>query len=160
MAELEDIQQQRRELIETAQRIASEKDPETVLALAKRMQAGAEELARKGRALEAAFASGRGPGQTRVELTHEQRQRVAEATGVAVDVLTLDDAQAWDPRMPRMSPAVIERLAMASVAAQKLDDAKRKQLAAIVEELNRVPDLPDETKAAIAAFEAEHAGRG
>jgi hypothetical protein len=160
MADVDDIQQQRRELIETAQRIASEKDAETVLALAKRMQAGAEELARKGRALEAAFASGRGPGQTRVELSRGQRERIAEATGAPVDVLTLDDAQAWDPVMPRMSPAVIERLAMASVAAQKLDEAKRNQLAAILEELNRIPDLPDETKAAIAAFEAEHARRG
>lgn len=160
MADLEDVEQQQRELLEMSRRIAEEKDPEAILALARRMQGRAEELARKGRALQASFAGIRGPGQTRVELTPDQRQRVADATGVAVDVLTLDDAQAWDPRMPRTSPAIIERLAMASVAEQKLDQLKRKQVAAIVDELNRIPDLPAETKAAIAAFEAEQTRRG
>jgi hypothetical protein len=159
MADLEDIQEQQTQMRALARRIAAEKDPETLLALAKRMQAGAEELLRKGRSLEAAFARAPGPGQTRVELTTDQRARIAEATGVAPSLLTLDDAQAWDPQMPRMSPAVIERLAMASVAEQKLREATRKQVAAVVAELNRIADLPAETTAAIAAFEAEH-GRG
>jgi hypothetical protein len=159
MAELEDIEQQQSELRELARRIASEKDPDAILALAKRMQAGAAEVLRKGRSLEAAFARPRGSGETHVALTSGQRERIAEATGVAVDVLTLGDAQAWDPQMPRMSPALIERLAMASVAQQKLEEATRKQVAAIVAELDRIPDLPPETKAAIEAFQAEHGGR-
>jgi hypothetical protein len=159
MADLEEIQQQQRELQEEARRLASEKDATVILAIAQRMQAQGEELLRKARSLEAAFARVRGPGQTRVELTSDQRKRVAEATGVAVDVLTLDDAQAWDPQMPGMSPAVVERLAMASVAEQKVDEAKRQQVAAIVEQLKRIPDLPAETEAAIAELEAEHGRR-
>jgi hypothetical protein len=156
MADLEDIERQRHELEELALRIAAEKDPERIVALAKQMQAGANELLRKGRSLEAAFAQPRGPGQTHVELTPGQRARVAEATGAAIDVLSLDDAQRWDPLMPQTSPATIERLAMASVAERTLREATRKQVEQIVAELRQIPDLPPETKAAIDAFEAQH----
>jgi hypothetical protein len=92
-----------------------------------------------------------------VRLTGEQRERVAGSRGSAVEVLELDAS--WDARMPRTSPATIERLAMASVAERTIAEATRKQVEAVVAELERLPDLPPETKAAIEAFHARELSR-
>jgi hypothetical protein len=60
--------------------------------------------------------------------------------------------------MPRMGPATIERLAMASVADRKLKEEKRKAVKAILEELDAaVGDSPaPETRVAIDQFKRDH----
>jgi len=70
----------------------------------------------------------------------------------------LQGAETWDPQMPRMSPATVERLAMASVADRKLKEEKRKAVKAILKELEAaVGDSPaPETKAAIDQFKRDH----
>jgi hypothetical protein len=128
-----------------------------MLALAKRLERDALELLAKGRDLEASFARSRAAGQTRVELTREQRARVVASTGAALDVLQLDGS--FEAGMPRTSPATIERLAMASVAERALQEATRKHVEAVAAALLRLPDLPPETKAAVEAFRDERLRR-
>jgi hypothetical protein len=140
------------------EQIAQETNADRVQELGKQIAQMAQELGEMAAGLERAYAQSKGGGETRVVLTKEQRERVAEATGVALDTLVLEGAQSWDPQMPSMSPATIERLAMASVADRKLKEEKRKAVTAILKELQAaVGDSPaPETHAAIEQFKRDH----
>jgi len=158
MASLEDIERKQRSMQPPLEQIAQETNADRVQELGKQIAQSAQELARMAAALEATYEQRQGSGETRVVLTKEQRERVAEATGVALDTLVLQGAETWDPQMPSMSPATIERLAMASVAERKLKEEKRKAVKAIVKELQAaVGDSPaPETQAAIEQFKRDH----
>jgi hypothetical protein len=161
MASLEDIERKQRAIRPLLEQLSQEKDAARVQELAKQIGEMTEELARMARGLEKEFAVSRGSGQTRVVLTKDQRQRISEATGSAPDVLVLDDASAWDAKMPSMSPAAIERMAMTSVAAGKLRDEQTKAARNILEQLEAaVGDEPaPETREAIEAFKKENWGK-
>jgi len=158
MASLEEIERKQKSMQPLLEQIAQETNAERVQELGKQIAQMAQELAQMASGLEKAYAQSKGSGETRVLLTQEQRERVAEATGVALDTLVLQGAETWDPQMPRMSPATIERLAMASVADRKLKEEKRKAVKAILEELDAaVGDSPaPETRVAIDQFKRDH----
>jgi len=158
MANLEDIERKQKSMQPLLEQIASETNADRVQELGKQIAQAAQELGQMAAGLEKGYAQSKGSGETRVLLTQEQRERVAEATGVALDTLVLQGAERWDPQMPRMSPATIERLAMASVADRKLKEEKRKAVKAILEELDAaVGDSPaPETRAAIDQFKRDH----
>src|SRR5205807_9074231 len=105
-----------------------------------------------------ASGQSQGRGEPRVGVTKEARVRVGQATGVARDTLVLQGGEVWDPQMPRMSPATVERLAMAPVADRKLKEEKRKAVKAILKDLEAaVGDSPaPETQAAIDQFKRDH----
>jgi len=158
MASLEEIERKQKSMQPLLEQIAQETNAERVQELGKQIAQMAQGLGHMAAGLEKAYAQSKGSGETRVLLTQEQRERVAEATGVALDTLVLQGAETWDPQMPRMSPATIERLAMASVADRKLKEEKRKAVKAILEELDAaVGDSPaPETRAAIDQFKGDH----
>jgi hypothetical protein len=158
VASLEDIERKQRSMQPLLEQIAQETNADRVQELGKQIAQMAQELGEMAAGLERAYAQSKGGGETRVVLTKEQRERVAEATGVALDTLVLEGAQSWDPQMPSMSPATIERLAMASVADRKLKEEKRKAVTAILKELQAaVGDSPaPETQAAIEQFKRDH----
>jgi hypothetical protein len=158
VASLEDIERKQRSMQPLLEQIAQETNADRVQELGKQIAQMAQELGEMAAGLERAYAQSKGGGETRVVLTKEQRERVAEATGVALDTLVLQGAQSWDPQMPSMSPATIERLAMASVADRKLKEEKRKAVTAILKELQAaVGDSPaPETHAAIEQFKRDH----
>jgi hypothetical protein len=72
--------------------------------------------------------------------------------------LVLKGADVWDPQVPKMTPAIVERLAMASVADHKLKEEKRKAVKQIVSELEAAVggNPAPETRAAIDQFKREH----
>ena len=160
MATLEDIERKQKSMQPLLEQIAQETNADRVQELGQRIADMARELGQMAAGLEKAYARAAGDGQTRVVLTKEQRQRVAEATGVTLDTLVLEGKQTWDPQMPTMSPATIERLAMASVAARKLDEEKRNAARAVVKQLEAAvgDDPAPETKAAIEQFKRDHLG--
>jgi hypothetical protein len=119
MASLEDIERKQKSMQPLLEQIAQETNADRVQELGKQIAEMAQELGRMAAGLEKAYAQSKGSGETRVVLTKDQRERVAEATGVALDTLVLQGAETWDPQMPSMSPATIERLAMASVAERE-----------------------------------------
>jgi hypothetical protein len=158
MASLEEIERKQKSVQPLLEQISRETNADRVQELGKQIAAVAQEIAQMGKGLEKAYAQSKGSGETRVVLTKDQRQRVAEATGVALDTLVLEGAEIWDPQMPKMSSATIERLAMASVADRKLKEEKRKAVKDIVKQLEAaVGDNPaPETKAAIDQFKRDH----
>ena len=157
MASLEEIERKQKSMQPLLEQIARETDAERVQELGKQIAQMTQELAQMAAGLERVYAQSKGNGETRIALTKEQRERVAEATGVALDTLVLDGAETWDPQMPKMSSATVERLAMASVADRKLKEEKRKAVKAILKELEAaVGDSPaPETKAAIDQFKRD-----
>jgi hypothetical protein len=158
MASLEDIERKQKSMQPLLEQIAQETNADRVQELGKQIAQAAQELGQMAAGLEKRYAQDKGTGETRVVLTKEQRARVADATGVALDTLVLQGADIWDPQMPTMSSATVERLAMASVADRKLKEEKRKAVKAIVKELDAaMGDSPaPETKAAIDQFKRDH----
>jgi hypothetical protein len=159
MASFEEIQRKQNAMKPLLEELATERNADRVQQLGKQIAEMAQELARMADGLQRAFSqpSG-GTGETRIVLTKEQRERIAEATGVAIDVLVLKPANVWDPQVPKMTPDIIERLAMASVADRKLKEEKCKAAKQIVSELEAaVGGSPaPETRDAIDQFKREH----
>jgi hypothetical protein len=96
-------------------------------------------------ALEAAVMPAAASGmETQVALTAEQRQRVAEQTGAAVDVVTLRDSpeRAWSKEMPRVEPREVEAMAAKQAAAARLRAETRAQAEKIIRELEKL-DVPE-----------------
>jgi len=158
MASLEEIERKQKSMQPLLEQLAQETNADRVQELGKQIAAMAQELAQMGKGLEKAFAQSKGSGETRVALTKDQRQRVVEATGIAIDTLVLEGKEIWDPQMPKMTSATIERLAMASVADRKLKEEKRRAVKDILKQLEAaVGDSPaPETKAAIDQFKRDN----
>ena len=158
MASLQEIERKQKSMQPLLEQIAQETNADRVQELGKQIAQMAQELGQMAAGLERTYAQSKGSGETRIALTKDQRERVAEATGVALDTLVLQGADIWDPQMPSMSPATVERLAMASVAERKLKEEKRKAVKAILKELEAaVGDSPaPETQAAIDQFKRDH----
>jgi len=158
MASLEDVERKQKSIQPLLEQIAQETNPDRVQELGKQIAQMAQELAHMAAGVEKAYAQAKGNGETRVLLTKDQRERVAEATGVPLEALVLQGADVWDPQMPKMSPATIERLAMASVADRKLKEEKRKAVNSILKQLEAAvgDDPAPETKAAIDQFKRDH----
>jgi hypothetical protein len=113
--------------------------------MAEQMQARCAELGKMAKALEAAFAPQGAPGpQTRVLLTAEQRKRVAEQTGVGVEVVTLRDTagRAWSRQMPAVEPRDVEAMAAKQAAQSRLKAETRERVEQIIRELEKL-DVPE-----------------
>jgi len=161
MASVEEIERKQKAMQPLLEQLAEEKDADRIQQLGKQIAEIAQELAHMAHGLDRAYAQATGgSGETRVVLTRDQRQRIAAATGGTVEVLVLPGADVWDPRMPRTSPATIERLAIASVAERKLKEENRKAAKQIVSELEAAvgSDPASETRAAIDQFKRDHLG--
>jgi hypothetical protein len=159
MANLEEIQRKQNAMKPLLDELASETNADRVQQLGKRLAEMAQELARMADGLQRQYAQPNGgTGETRIVLTKDQRERIADATGVALDVLVLKPADVWDPQVPKMTPDIIERLAMASVADRKVKEERRKAAKQIVKELETAvgPNPAPETRAAIDQFKREH----
>jgi hypothetical protein len=159
MASLEDIERKQNAMKPLIEELANETNPDRVQQLGRQIALMAQELARMADGLQRVYAQPNGgTGETRIVLTKDQRERIAEATGVALDVLVLKGADIWDPQVPKMTPAIIERLAMASVADRKLKEEKRKAAKEILKDLEGAvgANPAPETRAALDQFKREH----
>ena len=149
MSDLGELQKKQGEAASFALRMAEEKDPERLKAMAEQLQARCAELGKMAKALEAAFAPARGGGgvETRVLLTAEQRKRIADQTGVGVEVVTLRDTsdRAWSMSMGSVDPREIETMAARQAAASRLKAETRARVEKIIQELEKLesPVLAD-----------------
>jgi hypothetical protein len=145
MADLAELQRSQADAAKFATQMAEEKDPERLKQMAEQLQARCAELGRMARALEASITSSGGSGpETRVLLTPEQRQRIAEQTGAGIESVTLRDSaeRAWSKQIPRVEPRLIEALAAKEAAASRLRAETRAQVEKIVRELEKL-DVPE-----------------
>ena len=153
MADLAELQKKQADAASFAMRMVEEKDPELLKQMAERLRESCVELAKMAKALEAAMtpAGASGP-ETRVALTPEQRKRVAEQTGVGVEVVTLRDTvvRPWSKQMASVEPREIEAMAARQAAASRLKSETRERVEKIVRELEKL-DVPElaETIAAL-----------
>jgi hypothetical protein len=155
MTTLEEILRTEVELEALAKEISREQDVERIQKMARRIQQGAHQILELGRSLDVSPAAGQRCG-TRTRFTKAEREGVAHATGVALEALFLENVERWVARMPRVSAATIERLAMNSLADRACKEARRKQALLIVKELEAIPDPLPETKAAIEEFKRDY----
>ena len=145
MADLAELQKKHAEAASFAIGMAEEKDPERLKQMAEQLQAKCAELGRMAKALEAnaAPAAVSGP-ETRVALTPEQRKRIAETTGVGVEVVTLRDTpgKAWSRTIGSARPRDIENAAAQQAARSRLIAETRSQVEKIIRELEKL-DVPE-----------------
>jgi hypothetical protein len=141
MGDLATLQEKQAEAARFASDMAGEKDPQRLQQMAEKLQARCAELRRMATALEAAVMPAAASGtETQVALTAEQRQRVAEQTGAAVDVVTLRDSpeRAWSKEMPKVEPREVEAMAARQAAAARLRAETRTQAEKIIRELEKL----------------------
>jgi hypothetical protein len=148
MGDLAALLETQAEAARFATEMAAEKDPQRLQQMAERLQERCAELGRMAKALEAAVTPARGSGaETRVALTAEQRGRIAEQTGVAVEMVTLRDSadRAWSKEMPKVEPREVEAMAAKQAAAARLRAETRTQAESLIRELEKlnVPELAD-----------------
>jgi len=156
MTTLEEILRTEVELEALAKEISREQDVERIQQMARRIQEGADEILEMGRALDLSLGAAQPCCGTRTRFTKAERARVEHATGVALESLFLEDVEKWIARLPSVSAATIECLAISSLADRTRKDARRKQALLIVRELEAIPDPMPETKAAIEEFKREY----
>ena len=156
MTTLEEILRTEVELEALAKEISREQDVERIQQMARRIQEGADEILELGRALDLSLAGARPCCGTRTRFTKAERARVEQATGIAVEALFLEDVEKWMARLPCVSAATIDRLAISSLADRTCKAARRKQALPIMQELEAIADPMPETKAAIEEFKREY----
>jgi hypothetical protein len=152
MADLAQLLEKQADAAGLATRMAEEKDPQRLHEMAEQLRARCAELAQMARALEARFAPGATGAETRVALTPEQRARIAEQTGVGMEVVTLRDTadRPWSRQIARLEPREVEAMAAKQAAESRLRMETRRQVEQIVGELEKL-DVPElaETIAAL-----------
>src|SRR5437016_9924355 len=147
MSNLGELQKKQAEAASFALRMAEEKDPDRLKAMAEQLQARCAELGRMAKGLEAALAPAGGRAETRVLLTAEQQKRIADQTGVGVEVVTLRDTsgRAWSKSMGSVEPREIEAMAARQAAVSRLKAETRTRVEKIIQELEKlaIPELAD-----------------
>ena len=147
MADLAELLEKQADAAGFATRMAEEKDPQRQKEMAEELQARCAELSQMVRALEERFAPAATGTETRVALTPEQRARIAEQTGVGIEIVTLRDTadRPWSRRIARLEPREVEAMAANQAAASRLKMETRRQVEQIVGELEKleVPELAE-----------------
>jgi len=148
MSSLEDLEKKQADTAKYAKKMLDEKDPQALLEMAAKMAEKSGELLKMAKSIEATLAPKENQGpEVRVVLTPDQKARVAEATGVGVEVVVLHDTakKPWSKEMPKIGPEVIERLAAQQAAESKLVSETRKEVEKVIKKLKslNVPEIAD-----------------
>jgi hypothetical protein len=148
MADLEEIERMQAETTKMAMKLVDEKDPQKILEMAAQIQERTAELEKMALGLAAAFAAKEAEGEeVRVLLTPDQRERIAESTGVGVEVVTLRDSKQrmWSKEMPSVEPREIEKMAAKQAAESRILAETKKTVEAVIKQLEalNVPELKD-----------------
>jgi hypothetical protein len=149
MADLEDLQRKQADTAKFAMKMVNEKDPEQLKAMAEQLQARVGELEKMARGIERALAPPPPEGpEVRVMLTPDQKARIAESTGVGLEVVVLRDSQQkrWSKEMPKIEPREIEKMAAIQAAESKLISETRTQVEKIIKQLEalNVPEIAEQ----------------
>jgi hypothetical protein len=145
MSDLAELQRKQADAARFAESMAGEKDPKRLEEMAEQLQKKCAELGRMARAIEAAMTPAGGSGvETRVTLSSEQRKRITEQTGAAVEAVTLRDTaeRRYSKLMPAVDPREIELMAAKDAAASRLRAETRAQVEKIIRELEKL-DVPE-----------------
>jgi hypothetical protein len=111
-------------------------DPEKLMARAAEVVAMVGDLEKHALHLAAQAGGPTGGAEERVVLTADQRQRIAQETGVALELLVVRDADgSFAKAMPTTQKAIIERLAARQAAEIAVKKATRDAVEKLVKQL-------------------------
>jgi hypothetical protein len=149
MSDLAELEREQAEAAKFALKMVEEKDPERLKEMAEQLQERCKDLEKMAKGMEAAWApEGSEGGETHVVLTKEQRERIAEQTGVGIEVVTLMDTpeRKWAQQMPTAEPHLIEKMAAKQAAQSRLIQETRTQVEKIIKQLEalNVPEIADQ----------------
>ena len=144
MASLEEVMSRQPRMVKAATAMKELQDPQEILDAAAKLKEMGKELEKAAKSLEAQYAGVSGP-EERVVLTPDQRERIATGTGVALEMVTVqDDKNATFRRaMPTTDRATIERLAARQAAEITIKKAKEEAVQKLIKALEKlgVPEL-------------------
>ena len=134
---LEELQAMQKKLVKAAQDLANHADdPKTLLEKAAEISKGGKQLEESALRLQAQFDPAAGGKEERVILTADQRQRLAEETGVALEALVVRDPTGEFARaMPSTQKATIEKLAAREAAMLAVKKARGDAIEKLVKHL-------------------------
>ena len=142
MASAEELLSKQQRTVKAALALQEIKDPEELLKAAAKVGEMAKDLEAAGKRFEAQFVQPGGP-EERVVLTAEQRERLAEVTGVAMDMLVVrDPTGAFAHAMPTTDRATIERMAARQAAEIAVRKARDTAIEKLIKELEKL-DVPE-----------------
>ncbi len=143
MSSADELMSRHAKTVKAALALQEIKDPKELLEAAAKVGAMAKELEAAGKKLQAQYGDGGGP-EERVVLTADQRERIGETTGVAMEMLVVrDPSGAFARAMPTNDRATIERMAARQAAVIATRKAKEKAVEALIKQLEKlgVPEL-------------------
>lgn len=151
---LEEIEAKQKKMARMAQELGDLKDdPKALLEKAAQLTVMAKELQKSALKFAGEFGNQSGGKEEVVVLTPDQRQRVAETTGVAMETLVVFDTDGkFAKAMPSTQKMIIERMANQQATVIATKKAKREAVDKMVKQLKKL-DAPglDEIIAAIEA---------
>ena len=126
MASLEEIEAKQKKMVQMGLEMATiSDDPDKVIAMGEKMVQMGKELERACQALADSYGTLSGGDEVRVELTKDQRARIAEATGVPMEILTVRDRDgSFNASMPERQKDEIERIAAMHVTNKAVKKAR------------------------------------
>jgi hypothetical protein len=133
---LEELQARQAKVAKAAADLEKVKDdPAALLEKAAQIAEMTKDLERAALGLVKGLAP-EGGAEERVVLTPDQRERIAESTGVAMEVLVVRDGDGSFARaMPGMQKAIIERLAARQATESATKKAKRDAIEKLIKQL-------------------------
>jgi hypothetical protein len=148
MSDMDDLQKKQGDAAKLAQRMAKETDPEKMKEMAQELQNRTDSLRKMAMSIAGHYApQGSSGPETRVMLTPAQKERIAEQTGVGVEMVTLHDTPdaKWSKKMTTIEPREIERMAGLQAAESRLISDTRTQVEKIIKILEKqnVPELQE-----------------
>ncbi|MBS2024265.1 MAG: hypothetical protein JST92_17830 [Deltaproteobacteria bacterium] len=138
---LEEIESKQKKMMNTAAEMAKHPDdPDKILEMSAKLAEMGKDLEKTIKSFAASFGELPQGEEVRVELTKDQRERIAEKTGVPMELLTVRDRDGSFARaMPKRTKMEIERMAALQVttkAVAKARDSAMKKLIQTLEDLN------------------------
>ena len=138
MSSAEDLMSKHERAVKAALALQKKTDPKELLEGAAKILEMTQELEAAGKRFEAQFGDLRGT-EERVVLTPEQRENIAESTGVAMEMLVVRDRDgAFARAMPTTDRATIERMAARQAAAIASRKAKASAVESLVKQLEKL----------------------
>lgn len=141
MASMEEIEAKQKKMVALGMEMTEVKDdPDKLLEMTKKLQEMGKDLEKACKAFAASFGTLPEGEEVRVELTQDQRARIAEKTGVPMELLTVRDRDGtFKASMPKRQREEIERIASLHVTNKAVSKTRAKafdKLVKTLEDLN------------------------
>lgn len=137
MASMEEIEAKQKKMVALGLQMTEIKDdPDKLAEMTKKMQELGKDLEKACKSLAASFGTLPEGEEVRIELTKDQRARIAEATGVPMEILTVRDRDGtFKSSMPKRQLQEIERIAALHVTGKAISKTRAKATDKLVKSL-------------------------